>query len=544
VTPFPGTAGPNGVAEHGTLSARALGLGAPDPSGPAAALEAMDSFALRRLAQDTIEIARAVSTGAGQVRVAAPELTRGWSAAPPNTAVRRVAGAADDTAILLFAHSGALEQTAETIDRAVSDARLDRALAVAEINRIDHHSWTEAAAALVGVPHLGGGLEVVSVLRRLFRSLEERIASVDVALLSLQSTLGRDPTEAPDALRAGPSALLPADPVMNPAYRTDQENRASLVSDLHSGVPTRMRFAASILHSLRQAADLGGSSALIVYDSRAYQGQGRAAVAVGDLTTATSVAVLVPGIASSPSDMGGGIGLAADLRDEANRQDPLGRTAVVAWYGYDIPMSWIKDPGSHPAGDISDTLAIGSAANAAAGAPVLAADLDRIKAMSQSSERTTLIGFSMGSTTVSEAARLNLPVDSLVLLGSPGAGWDTRSAGGYRNVADSDVYVLSYDQDPVTLPITDELARKQLGIADPYGTDPAAESFGGRHIDAGTNVPVATGPGLLVWLGRILGDPRHHSMKNYMQGGALTAEGSIVVGRNDQVPTKRGRIRR
>jgi hypothetical protein len=40
---------------------------------------------------------------------------------------------------------------------------------------------------------------------------------------------------------------------------------------------------------------------------------------------------------------------------------------------------------------------------------------------------------------------------------------------------------------------------------------------------------------------RATGDPRHHSMANYMEGRALVAEGSIVVGRNDKVPTKAGR---
>ena len=533
-----------GMSGPGGLSARAGALGAPDPAGPAAALEAMDGAALRRSAQDTVEVARAVAAGAVQVAAAAPELARGWSAIPPQVAITRLAAAADGTATLLLAHSGALERMAETIDRAVSDARLDRALASAEINTIDRHSWTNLAGAVVGVPRLGDGLQVASILKRLFQSLDARIAAVDAALTSLQSALALDPTTLPDALRAGPAALVPPDPVMNPAHRTDQQNRSSLASDLSSGNPARMKFAMAILQSLRQATDRGGSAALVVYDSNAYLGQGRAAIAIGDLTTATNVAVVVPGISNSPSDMGGGIDLAGDLRDEANRQDPLGRTAVVAWYGYDLPMSWPKDPASRPAVDLLDTLAIGSAANASAGAPVLAADLAKIKAMSQSSVRTTLIGFSMGSTTVSEAARYQLPVDALVLLGSPGAGWDTRSADGYRNVPASDVYVLSYDQDPVTLAVTDDLARNELGLADPYGPDPAADSFGAVQIHASTNVPIATGTGLLASLGRILGDPRHHSMRNYMQGGALAAEGSVVVGRKDQVPTKPGRGRR
>ncbi len=530
-----------GISGPGTLTVRAAVLGAPDPSGPAAALESMDGAVLRLFAQDTLAIARAVGAGSDQVASAAPVLAVGWSAAPARTALARITAAAQDTAAVLASQSRALERTAEVIDRAVADARLDCDLAVAEINSVDRHSWTDLAGAAIGVPQLGDGLQVASILRGLFRSLNARIASVDAALASLQSALARDPAEGPDALRAGTDALLPPDPVLNPAHRTDEQNRSALALDLRSGIPSRMRFAMSILQTLRRASDRGGSASLVVYDSRAYQGQGRAAIVVGDLTTATNVAVVVPGISNSPADMDGGIDLAGDLRDEANRQDPSGRTAVVAWYGYDIPLSWAKDPGSRPPVDVLDTVAVGSAANASSGAPVLAADLARIRAMSQSSVRTTLIGFSMGSTTVSEAARYALPVDSLVLLGSPGAGWDTRSAGGYRTVAASDVYVLSYDQDPVTLAVTDDLARKELGLSDPYGPDPAAASFGAQHIDAVTNVPILTGSGLVASLGRILGDPRHHSMKNYMQGGALAAEGSIVVGHRSQVPTKPGR---
>ena len=161
--------------------------------------------------------------------------------------------------------------------------------------------------------------------------------------------------------------------------------------------------------------------------------------------------------------------------------------------------------------------------------------------MAQTSARVTVLGFSMGSTTVSEAAKFPVPVDSLVLLGSPGAGWDTTTAAGYASIPASGVYSVSYDQDPVTLPITDRLASDALRIADPYGVDPAADAFGGHHIDVATNVPITTGTGMLANLTRILGDPRHHSMKNYMEGAALAAEGAIVVGRGRTVPEKRGR---
>lgn len=528
-----------------SLGARAIGLGLPDPSEPAAILASMNGAALRQLSQDTIGIARAISMGADRVAGAAPELSRGWSADLPRTALTRIATTAADTAGLLLAQGAALEQAAEMIDWAVQNARLDCSRAVAEINSIDRFSVAGLAGALFGAPTLGGALQVISVLRRLSESLNARIAGIDAGLAALQSAFSKDPAAGSYALRAGRTALLPPDPVMNPANLTDRENRALLADDLQSGVPSRIIFALSILRGLQQARDRGGSAELVVYDSQAYRGQGRAAIAVGDLTTATNVAVLVPGIANSPSDMSGGIDSAGDLRDEANRQDPSGRTAVVAWYGYDIPLSSISNPHASLATKIPNAVAALSAINAAKAASALAADVAKIKEMSQSSARTTLIGFSMGSTTASEAARHALPIDALVLLGSPGAGWDTRSARGYRTVSASDVYVLSYDQDPVTLAVTDDLAGQLRGSREPYGPDPAADSFGGQHIDANTNVPLVPEVGLFAPLHLLLGlagdDPRHHSMKNYMEGKALTAEASIVVGHRNRVPTKPGR---
>ena len=336
-------------------------------------------------------------------------------------------------------------------------------------------------------------VRLTGIVRRLFERLTGRVETVNAALVTLASQLaGGDPTVGPDALRAGDQAVLPPDPMRNPAHRTDRDNRALLAADLHSDDPARIRFAMSILESLQRAGDRTGVVQLVVYDSAAFRGQGRAAISVGDLTTAANVAVVVPGITNSPSSMSGGLDLAADLREEADRQAPKEQTAVVAWYGYDIPASWTKDPGTSISTDVADTIAAGSAANAASGAPVLASDLSKIKAMSQTSERISLLGFSMGSTTVSEAAQFTLPVDSVVLMGSPGAGWNTETASGYRNVPESGVFVLSYDQDPVTLPVTDHLASDALGLQSPFGPDPAANTFGGKHIDVDSNVPLVT----------------------------------------------------
>ena len=513
----------------------------PDVSVPSGRLAEIDAAALQRTAGWLAGVAVAIVTAAAGGADAVSQIGRGWSTPQPALRISRLLWCAQETAGLLHAHSVALDGVSVLVRDQQINAHNDTVLAVAEINALRSTSWTDTLGAVVGAPALGDDIRVIAVVRRLTESLTARLAIVEAAISHLAQQLSADPTTGPDGLRGGSAPLLPPDPVHNPAHRTDADNRAALATDLASGDPNRIRFASSILQSLQQAAARGGTGQLVVYDSTAFNGQGRAAIALGDLTTATNVAVVVPGIANSPSAMSGGIDLAADLRTEAERQVPASQTAVVAWYGYDIPGSWTKDPGPSIATDVRDTVAVGSAANSAAGAPLLAADLTAIKGMAQVSARVTVLGFSMGSTTVSEAAKFSLPVDSVVLLGSPGAGWDTRSAAGYASVPASGVYSLSYDQDPVTLSTTDRLASDVLRIDDPYGVDPAAESFGGNHIDAQTNVPIGTATGLLPSLARVLGDPRHHSMKNYMEGPALVAEGAIVVGRGRTVPVKKGR---
>lgn len=515
--------------------------GLPDPSVPAARLAGFDADALQRAAGWLVGIAVAMAGAASAGADAVAQISRGWSTPDPALQISRLLWCADETAGLLHAQSVALETAAVVVRDQQLNAQHDMVLAMAEINALRSTSWTDTFGALLGGPSFADDVRAIAVVHRLQDSLITRLHMVEEAVAALVPQLAGDPTAGPDGLRGGTGALLPPDPVANPAHRTDAGNRAALAADLRSGNPHRIRFASSIVESLQHAATRGGTAQLVVYDAAAFAGQGRAAIAVGDLTTASNVAVVVPGITTSPSAMSGGIDLAADLRDEAGRQDPGARTAVIAWYGYDIPVSWTKDPGPAIGTDIRDTVAAGSAANAASGAPLLAADLIAIKAMAQTSTRVTVLGFSMGSTTVSEAAKFPVPVDAMVLLGSPGVGWDTTTAAGYASVPATGVYSLSYDQDPVTLPITDRLASDVLDVADPYGVDPAAEAFGGHHIDVRTNVPISTGTGVLAAVGRVLGDPRHHNMRNYMEGSALAAEGAIVVGRAAAVPVKRGR---
>ena len=519
-------------------------FGAKDPRIPAAAIEALDAAPLQSASSDHAALAAALAASSETVALAADQVGQAWSAPAPVAGLRSMVTVIRDTATLLQRQSAALAAAAVAIDRVKSNAGLDWTLAMAELEAIRRESGSGLLTAITGVPQISSAHRINLALGQLAESLQTRLSEADAALEELRPVLTADPNDGPDRMHVGPAALLPPDPIGGPTARTDRHNRELLAADLRSGDPARIKFAISITHSLQLAADRGGQAELLVYDPTAFDGQGRAAIAVGEVSTASNIAVVVPGIGNSPSDMDGGVTVAANLRDEANRQDPAHPTAVVAWYGYDIPLSAGKDPSADIGRLFTDTAAAASAVNAGTGAPILASDLTSIKAMAQSSTRITLIGFSMGSTTVSSAARYPLPIDALVLLGSPGAGWGTSSAASYRNVPASHVYTLSYDQDPVTLPVTDDLVKKFLHLPNAFGPDPAADAFGGNHIAATTNVPVISGTGLVPALAAVDGDPRHHSIVNYTQGAALVAEGAIIVGRVDRVPTKRGRPRR
>lgn len=511
-------------------------------------LRVLNCAPLRAVGIHCADVARAIDAARQAGEPAVAILLQGWSAVQPRLVIRRLLTTAEQTAVLLYAQSRAIESTCIVIDQAKADAERDMASCLLELAQAQHVTPNVLASLLPGAQTTAAAARTLVVLQITQASLTRRLTAVEVAVESLGTSLAGDPTTGPDGLRAGPDAVLPPDPVLNPANRRSTANLAKLAADLHSGDWKRASFADSIQQSLRQACARAGTAQLLVYDPVAFDGQGRAAISVGNLTTAKNVAVVVPGISNSPRTMAEGITLAGDLRDESMKQAPGQSTAVVAWYGYDMPLS--ADPGASGWNKWRDRLAAGSAVTAVTGAPVLAADLRDIKAMTPVADRTTLLGFSMGSTTVSEAAHLDVAADSIVLMGSPGAGWDVPDAAHYPQLPAEDVYTLSYDQDPVTQPITDNATHPlpgSLGMSEPYGHDPADQSFGGNHIDAVSNMPTVTIGGLPV-IG-VLGAPlvnlaastAHHSMKNYMSGPALVAEGSIVVGNRRKVPTKRGR---
>jgi hypothetical protein len=193
---------------------------------------------------------------------------------------------------------------------------------------------------------------------------------------------------------------------------------------------------------------------LLVFDPRAFAGDGRAAIAVGDVDNADNVAFLVPGLdANLHESLPTLIGNAGLLHRAAEREAKGMTTAVVAWVGYDAPGL------RNVLGDDA----------AEAGAELLVADVMAVQAARDVVPHLTVIGHSYGSTTAGTALRDHVTgVDDAVLLGSPGADVERASD---LHVPAGHVFVGSSSRDPI-------------GYADRFGLDPTHERFGAVRFQA------------------------------------------------------------
>jgi pimeloyl-ACP methyl ester carboxylesterase len=143
-------------------------------------------------------------------------------------------------------------------------------------------------------------------------------------------------------------------------------------------------------------------------------GDGRAAEVFGDLSTATRIAILVPGVGTTLDNFERGLGGVArrapgvqgrTLYEQLSKR--RADVAVISWLGYDAP-------------DGVDLAAVteGRARTGAAALTTFVQDVRR----QRPAATVTLIGHSYGSTVVGLAARHLPEVHDLVTLGSPGMG--------------------------------------------------------------------------------------------------------------------------
>jgi hypothetical protein len=191
-------------------------------------------------------------------------------------------------------------------------------------------------------------------------------------------------------------------------------------------------------------------------------GRGLAVEVVGDLATATRVAILVPGSDTSLAtfDSRGTAspdGAARALAAQVRRLDPGARLAIIAWLGYPTPDT--LSPGVLTSGD------------ARRGATALRSLVDQL---TRDGRQVALLCHSYGSVVCGLAAP-HLPVTDIAVAGSPGM--DASSAGALDSRAR--VWAGRGTGDW----IGDVPHIRLLGLG--FGPDPTAPAFGARIFACG-----------------------------------------------------------
>lgn len=542
------------------IAAAARQLGREDPATLARDLLEVDVDALDEWFGLAARVQVQLWQGAGRLTDCLPLLSAGWSSPAPRGRItdQRDAGRSSRDII---------GPQVDAADRAVAILRQGRLLADGALSQADSAvygvgwdateellTWAADNDQLAGVSAIVGGL--------VDRLGELRDRSND-ALRDLATSLQHDPRDPVELLTRGTVAPggapgLGGRPPTTGAdaqgveASVDQQNRRQLEADLRSADAPTAAMAIGVMAALEKARTDGGAAQLLVYESANSSSQGRAAIGLGDITSADNIAVMAPGISNSPFDMSGGIDGAMALRAAAAQQSPGDSTAVVAWYGYDIPLSAVSGVPMGPVATAVNTAAILGDGNARAGGALLVNDLAQMRQWAPSSTRIVGIGFSMGSTTISAAAALGAGFDDVVLMGSPGASTMVRTADDYPGMSPDHTFVTAFDQDPVTSDGVDLLATVARGLVplprSPYGPDPADADFHGQVIDVDSNAPdVAVSlPGLggLLSAGlanTVIDTAAHHNEMNYLSGTSLEALADITVGRYSEVPIKPGR---
>lgn len=229
---------------------------------------------------------------------------------------------------------------------------------------------------------------------------------------------------------------------------------------------------------------------LFGYDPLAYDGQGTAAIALGNPDAADNIGVIVPGTGSSlESDwLNSGRNDGINLLDQMSKADPTKQNAVIMWMGYDAPDSFAD-------------IRIANPELARAGGDLLAGDVNSLHVThtGMAEPTITVLGHSYGSTTVADAfAGSGMQATNAVLLGCPGT--DLAQTAADFNLQGGQVYVGNASTDPVGWIGSSDFAADVLNgpLADPLGVsaglgnDAAAESFGGVRFHAevpGTDYP-------------------------------------------------------
>ena len=275
-----------------------------------------------------------------------------------------------------------------------------------------------AGDAVAGVVNLSWGVPAPTVPDLLARLGPLRVPTIpgglsarDAAAWWTSLSVGEQ-----DALIAGePAAVGSLDGVA--AWARDRANRRLLAQALEDPDLSADAARAAMLVDARIRSEeaAGRTVQLHLLD---LDGD-RVVLALGDLDTAESIALLVPGVLTTPGDdLGAMVGNARAVVTATEAAAPAATVAAVVWLGYRTPQRPRTMTGR---------------TTAQAAGPVLAASLDGLAAartaVGGAPARTTVLAHSYGTLVVGEAAEAagRLAADAVVLLGSPGMTGDAAS---------------------------------------------------------------------------------------------------------------------
>lgn len=241
--------------------------------------------------------------------------------------------------------------------------------------------------------------------------------------------------------------------------------------------------------------DHGLPTMLWAYDPLAFNGKGRAAIAIGNPDKARNTAVMVPGTNSSVRGgwMSDGPDDAINLYEQSLKADPHRSTAVLAWMGYDAPEF------DHPhweqaLTDPAELEEVGTPWRARQAGVLLAADVNGLTATHDglTPSHVTVLGHSYGATTVADAfVNSGMSANDAVLTGCPGTDL-ARSAADFH-LDGGRLYVGAASTDAISwigesgsgLPNgLNETLGQPVGPWAGLGADPAHAGFGAERFRA------------------------------------------------------------
>jgi hypothetical protein len=253
-----------------------------------------------------------------------------------------------------------------------------------------------------------------------------------------------------------PAPALPAITKASLHTRYDM-NRAAILKAAGEAESGGDAMRAHTLH------DIGiPSRQFLSFDPR---GDGRAVEIVGDLATATRIAVVVPGAGNTLSNFdsvkgpGGGAEAVYVQAEQLGAHESL---AVIGWLGYDPPSV--------------DSIHVTTIGHADSGARSLRAFLDVVHSVNPAP--VTLLCHSYGSVVCGKAAR-SVRVSDIAVFGSPGMGVDSVSG------LDTGARVWAGRGASDGIADVPHVQVDVLGVDLGFGNDPVDPAFGARPFDAG-----------------------------------------------------------